>query len=60
MTVPDHRDDVPAADAAEQDRPADPTAVEFPAGGDIPSDADPADVLDQRADAAPDEDDWND
>lgn len=57
MTIPAHRDDVPAADAAEQDLPADPTAVEIPTAGEIPSDADPADVLDQRTDAAPDEDD---
>lgn len=57
MTAPEHRDDVPAADAAEQDRPADPLAVEVSPDGDIPPDADPADVLDQRADAAPDEED---
>ena len=58
MTTPEHRDDVPAADAAEQDLLADPTAfeAEVPRAAEIPADADPADVLDQRADAEPDED----
>lgn len=57
MTVPDYRDDVPAADAAEQDRPADPVVDDRDAAyaPDVPVDADPADVLDQRLDAAPDE-----
>lgn len=58
MTSPRHGDDVPAADAAEQDLPADPTVEEIdsPATTEIPDDADPADVLEQRADATQDDD----
>lgn len=55
MTAPEHRDDVPAADAAEQDLPADPGAVEIDRPAEFPADADPADVVEQWADAAPDE-----
>ncbi|MDQ4118135.1 MAG: hypothetical protein M3235_14415 [Actinomycetota bacterium] len=63
MTTPEHRDDIPAADAAEQDLPADAATGdtdETPAEGpvDLPADADPADVLEQRADATPDEEEW--
>lgn len=57
MTTPEYRDDVPAADAAEQDVPADPDAVDTGLDPDgIPADADAADVLEQRADATPEED----
>ncbi|MBW0104081.1 hypothetical protein [Pseudonocardia sp. KRD291] len=59
----DPLDDVPAADAAEQDRPVDPDefdGVDPSTPGartsQSPTEADPADVMEQRLDAGDDED----